>query len=66
VLHEAYHLIFGIYQQESLKELDKENPLPYLEEEMAIWNKIETYFPELAYQVFKAKIATIYSHGIIG
>jgi hypothetical protein len=53
ILHEAYHIIFGIDQVKSgsFKEKDRGNILPYFQEEMWILNKIREDFPELSWQV---------------
>ena len=65
VIHEAYHLIFGIDQTKVFKEKDKGNPIPYFEQEMLIWNKIEKDFPELSWQVSDCIIAEACALGLM-
>jgi|SRR3989344_2665965 len=65
VIHEAYHIIFNIDQRESFKEKDKGNVMPYFQQEMWIWNKIRTDFPELSWQVGIAIMGEMVSLGLI-
>ncbi|MBS3094331.1 hypothetical protein J4474_01565 [Candidatus Pacearchaeota archaeon] len=58
VMHEAYHIIFRIDQVESgsLKKRDERDILPYVEEEMWIWNKMREDFPDLSGDITSAII----------
>ncbi len=54
VIHEAYHILFGIDQvaSGSFAEKDRGNIMPYFMEEMWIFNKMKENFPELATPIY--------------
>jgi len=64
VIHEAYHILFGIDQTEEFKEKDKGNLIPYFKKEMLIWNQIKKDFPELSPEVDLAIAGEMESLGI--
>lgn len=65
VIHEAYHIIFGIDQIEEFKEKNKGNPIPYFKKEMIIWNQIKVDFPDLEPEIDLAIAGEMESLGIM-